>query len=148
MRNDGTARPCETRANARTRALLAGLGIGLLPTIGWSAQDDLRRIQAEAGKVWYDRYCTPCHGADGAPGTAMRSDTQKPVDLRTYVSRHGGKFPVHDWVAVVASAPPGSLHTQVWQKIRESQQETAATSAASRGVIVSIGTYVASVQTK
>ena len=40
-------------------ALIAG------PAEGVRAADELEKIQAEAGRQWYDKYCTPCHGYDG-----------------------------------------------------------------------------------
>jgi len=146
MRVEPTERSHGRRSSVPVLALIAGVGFGLLPTVAVCAQDETRQVMAEAGKVWYERYCTPCHGPGGAPGTATRNE--KPVDLRTYVKNHGGKFPVQDWVNVIVAAPPNSLHTQVWQTIRDSQQETAAMYAASHGIVASIAMYVQSVQTK
>jgi mono/diheme cytochrome c family protein len=64
-----------------------------------------RRIDdalSTAGKVWYEKYCMPCHGQGGAPGDAVYRATKERVNLRTYVQRHGGKFPANDWLAVIA----------------------------------------------
>jgi hypothetical protein len=71
------------------------------------AADQIDEALSNAGKVWYEKYCMPCHGAGGAPGKAVSSATKEPVDLRTYVQRHGGKFPANDWLAVIADARPG-----------------------------------------
>jgi hypothetical protein len=58
------------------------------------------------GRIWYEKYCTPCHGPGGAPGSAVFAKSKQPVDLRTYVQRHGGKFPSGDWLTVVMAEPP------------------------------------------
>ena len=110
------------------------------------AADDLQKIQAEAGRQWYETYCTPCHGAAGAPGTAVYPDTKKPVDLRNYVARHGGKFLVARWINVVATDNPSLVHTEVWHKIRDAQAGPNFSDAAARGVVASIASYVRSIQ--
>jgi mono/diheme cytochrome c family protein len=112
------------------------------------AADDIDEALSGAGKVWYDKYCTPCHGAGGAPGTAMSSTTKQPVDLRSYVVRHGGKFPAADWLALIADARPGNLHTKVWETIKEAQAGVTSNETAARGVVGSIARYVNSLQTK
>ena len=111
------------------------------------AADQLDTEMNEAGKVWYEQYCSPCHGAGGAPGTAVAKATQKPVDLRTYVNRHGGKFPVADWIAVTQEVNPGGTHVPVWNAIKR-QQTGPAPEAAARGILASIARYVRSIQTK
>ena len=110
------------------------------------AQDQIEQSLSEAGKVWYDKYCTPCHGAGGAPGKAVYSSTKQPVDLRTYVQRHGGKFPAADWLAVLADARPGSVHAPIWANIRRAQSGGTGSSAAARGTVGQIARYVASIQ--
>ena len=85
------------------------------------AADDFETVHAEAGRHWYDKYCVPCHGAAGAPGSAVYPDTKKPVDLRDYVQRHGGKFPAAQWISVVTTDNPMLIHTKVWQQIRDAQ---------------------------
>jgi hypothetical protein len=112
------------------------------------AADDIDEALSGAGKVWYEKYCTPCHGPGGAPGTAAYGDTKEPVDLRSYVARHGGKFPASDWLTLIADARPGNLHTKVWEKIKESQVGVTFNEAAARGVLGSIARYINSVQTK
>jgi mono/diheme cytochrome c family protein len=122
-------------------ALAFGTGARVL------AADELEEALSNAGKVWYGRYCTPCHGPDGAPGDAVSKATKQPVDLRTYVRDHGGKFPAADWLAVIADARPASVHANVWKRIRQAQTGTGS-EAAARGVVGSIAHYVVSFQTK
>jgi len=108
--------------------------------------DQLEEAMTNAGKVWYDRYCTPCHGPGGAPGTAVSRATKQPVDLRTYVQSHGGKFPAADWLAVIADTRPASLHASVWNAIKKSQGGRVQEEAAARGVVGSIALYIISIQ--
>ena len=110
------------------------------------AADEFEKIQAEAGRQWYDKYCTPCHGAAGAPGSATFPDSKKPVDLRGYVARNGGRFPAERWISVVTTENPTLVHTAVWKRIRESQGTSISSDAAGRAVVVSIAYYVRSIQ--
>ena len=112
------------------------------------AADDIDDALSGAGKVWYEKYCTPCHGPGGAPGNAVSRATKQPVDLRTYVKRHGGKFPAADWLAVIADTRPASVHTDVWETIKRAQAGTAQGDIAARGVVGSIARYINSIQTK
>jgi mono/diheme cytochrome c family protein len=121
-------------------ALIAGLPHGV------RAADEFEKIQAEAGRQWYDKYCTPCHGAGGAPGSATFPDSKKPVDLRDYVARNGGRFPAERWISVVTTENPTLVHTDVWQRIRESQGTSISSDAAGRALVVSIANYVRSIQ--
>jgi hypothetical protein len=126
---------------AVTLALALGTAVPVL------AADEIDAALSSAGKVWYGRYCTPCHGPAGAPGNAIAKATKQPVDLRTYVRDHGGKFPAADWLAVIADTRPASVHANVWKKIREAQAGTPGSDAAARGVVGSIARYVISIQT-
>jgi mono/diheme cytochrome c family protein len=112
------------------------------------AADQIDAALSSAGKVWYEKYCMPCHGPGGAPGEAVYRASKEPVDLRTYVARHGGKFPAGDWLAVIADARPGGVHAKVWRTIRSAQPGVAGRDAAARGVVAEIARYVMSVQTK
>jgi mono/diheme cytochrome c family protein len=110
------------------------------------AADELATIHAEAGQQWYQTYCTPCHGVAGAPGTAVYADTKKPVDLRDYVKRNGGKFPVARWINVVTTENPSLVHTEVWYRIRKAQGTSINSDLAGRAVVASIASYVRSIQ--
>jgi len=121
-------------------ALIAGIPDGV------RAADEFEKIQADAGRQWYDKYCTPCHGAAGAPGSATFPDGKKPVDLRDYVARNGGRFPAERWISVVTTENPTLVHTAVWERIRESQGTSISSDAAGRAVVVSIAYYVRSIQ--
>jgi mono/diheme cytochrome c family protein len=105
------------------------------------AGDEIDRVLSEAGKARYEQYCTECHGPGGAPGS------QAKVDLRTYVARHGGKFPAADWLAIIADARPASPHARVWEHIRKDQVGTSG-NAAARAVVGEIARYVGSIQSK
>jgi len=127
---------------------LVAVAIALAPGTRVRAEDEIDQSLSAAGKVHYDRYCTPCHGAGGAPGKAVSSSTKQPVDLRTYVERHGGTFPAADWLAVLADARPGGPHAAVWRSIRQAQAGTTGSSAAARGTVGQIARYVMSIQAK
>jgi mono/diheme cytochrome c family protein len=133
-------------------ARLGGLALALAIAAGMSsrvlAADEIDDALSTAGKVWYEKYCMPCHGPGGVPGDAVYSATKEPVDLRTYVQRHGGKFPANDWLAVIADARPGGVHAKVWRTITAAQPGVAGKDAIARGVLGSIARYVMSVQTK
>jgi hypothetical protein len=133
----------------RTLHLVALTAVLVFGTTGHAlAADDLEDVVARAGKVWYEKFCMPCHGAGGAPGDAVYSATKAPVDLRTYVARHGGKFPAPDWLALIADSRPGSVHAPVWETIRDAQGGTPQADVAARGVVGSVARYVISIQQK
>jgi len=134
----------------RVMVLVVALGGGWVLPNRARAEDELRKAQAEAGQVWYEQYCRPCHGKDGAPGSAVYPDSKQPVDLRVYVQRHGGKFPAGDWLAVVFGPQPGRTHhSAIWQKVRtQHQMPSASGDAVARGIVASIADYIISVQTK
>jgi hypothetical protein len=135
-----------------TQATFRSVALGIAFVVGMGSQalaaDNIDEALSSAGKVWYAKYCTPCHGSGGAPGDAVSSATKKPVDLRTYVQRHGGKFPAADWLAIIADTRPGSVHAPVWETIRKAQVGMVEDEAAARGVVSSIARYVNSIQTK
>lgn len=134
----------------RVMALAVALGgAWVLPNCA-RADDELQKARGEAGRVWYDQYCRPCHGPGGAPATAVYPDDKQPVDLRAYVQRHGGKFPAGDWLAVVFGPDPGRTHhTAIWQKVRrQHKMEGPSGDAVARGIVASIADYIISVQTK
>lgn len=140
----------ESRGVSRLSFQVVSLAITLAAGIGGRAlaADQIDDALSGAGKVWYDKYCTPCHGPGGAPGEAVSRATKQPVDLRTYVQRHGGKFPASDWLAVIADTRPASVHAPVWQKIKDAQGGRVQADAAARGVVGSIARYVISIQTQ
>ena len=35
------------------------------------AAHEIEQAWVAAGKVWYEKYCTPCHGQGGGPGSAV-----------------------------------------------------------------------------
>ncbi len=129
-------------------ALVVAVGGGWVVPNCARAQDELQKARGEAGRIWYEKYCTPCHSKGGAPGSAVYRDSKQPVDLRTYVQRHGGKFPAGDWLAVVFTPQPGGTHTKVWEKIRRAQAPSQYPDTVARGVVAMIADYVISVQTK
>ena len=140
----------------RVRELIRVTALALVLGGGWvlpnraRAEDEWQKARGEAGRVWYEQYCRPCHGPGGAPGTAVYPDTKQPVDLRVYVQRHGGTFPAGDWLAVVFGPQPGRTHhTAIWQKVRSQRgMEGPSGDAVARGIVASIADYIISVQTK
>ncbi len=123
--------------------------VGCLTLLRSYAEAEVQDGRVQNGKLSYDKYCTPCHGAGGAPGSAVFQATKKPVDLRTYVHRNGGRFPTGKWWDVVFSSQPSGVHGKTWQRVRNDQ--TAATEVerdiAARGVAANIEFYVMSIQT-
>ena len=89
----------------------------------------------------YEKYCTSCHGQAEAPGKKPKSD------LRTYVARHGGKFPAADWLAIIADAHPGNTHASVWERIKRDQGGKDP-SVAARGIVGQIPRYINSIQSR
>ena len=144
----------QTRPQIRTVAVhLGAIAVALIGC--WTVprcapgQDQQRPQHAEDGRVWYDKYCTPCHGPGGAPGSALFTDSKQPVDLRRYVQRHGGKFPSRDWLVVVFGDPVRNTHGVVWQKIRsDAGGATAEGETVAAGIVATIADYVISVQAK
>ena len=132
----------------RTRGAAVVLAIALMAAVPHLifAADDIDTIQADVGRQWYERYCTPCHGVSGAPGSAKYAGTEKPVDLRDYVTRNAGRFPAERWISVVTTDNPLLVHTDVWHEIRDSQRGRIASDAAARGIVASIAGYVRSIQ--
>ena len=102
---------------------------------------------AENGRILYEKYCTPCHGPGGAPGSAVFVASKQRVDLRTYVQRNGGKFPSGDWLSVVFGQPPHNPHTAIWERIRRDEVGTGGETGA-RGKVRSIADFILSIQAK
>jgi hypothetical protein len=100
------------------------------------------------GKIWYEKYCTPCHGMSGEPGSAAFAKSKELVDLRTYVQRHGGKFPSGEWLMVVVAQPLHNPHTEIWERIRRDEGGGTNSDAAARAKVRSIADYVVSIQAK
>jgi len=123
------------------------LGASVVPICA-HADDEVKQARVEMGRIWYEKYCTPCHGLGGTPNSAMYAATKQPVDLRNYVHRNGGKFPSGKWLTVVFAPQPGATHTEVWEKIRSVDTESQESDAIARGVVANIAEYVISIQTK
>lgn len=145
---DTSVRSSVWRFGSRAVVLAIGLVIAWAPSREVRAQDEIEMVYIEAGKLRYEKYCMPCHGPGGAPGSAVNSETKEPVDLRTYVERNGGKFPAGNWLAVVAGGNPGSIHTKIWEQIRDAQTGSSAPTAEGRAAVASIANYVRSIQKK
>ena len=133
----------------RVMAFLVAFGGGWVVPNPVRAEDELQKARREAGQIWYDKYCTSCHGKAGAPGSAVYPKTKEAVDLRTYVQRNGGQFPAGEWIAIVAGSPRSPVHTEAWGEIRRQHQTSGPSgNAEARGIVVSIAEYVISVQSK
>ncbi len=138
--------------------LVVVLIVGCLTSLRSYAGDEAQDARVQKGKVWYDQYCTPCHGAGGAPGSAVFAASKKPIDLRTYQQRNGGKFPSMKWWDVTFSPEPGAVHTKVWERVRNDQHVTEegetdrsrgfVRDIDARGVVAAIEMYVMSIQNK
>jgi hypothetical protein len=100
-----------------------------------------------SGRIWYEKYCTPCHGPGGAPGSAVFVATEQPIDLRTYVRQRGGTFPAGEWLMVVMAEPPQNPHTEIWQRMRQ-DEGGAHSEIGARAKVRSIADYILSIQAK
>lgn len=136
------------------KPIMTGLAIvvivACLTPVRSYAGDPVPDARVQKGKLSYDKYCTPCHGAGGRPGSAVFAVTKKPIDLRTIAQRNGGKFPSMRWWDYVFSSRPGGVHGEAWQRIRNDQNETdeVERNIAARGVVANIEFYVESIQNK
>jgi mono/diheme cytochrome c family protein len=120
------------------------------------AGDEAQDARIQKGKVYYAKYCTPCHGEGGSPGSAVFPGTKKRIDLRTYQQRNGGRFPSSRWWDVTFNPQPGTVHTVVWERIRKDQSPTKHGESelsrelerdiTARGVVANIEFYVMSIQ--
>ena len=57
-------------------ALAVVVIVGCLTSLRSYAGDEGQDARVQKGKLSYDRYCTPCHGADNMPGGARRRSTR------------------------------------------------------------------------
>src|SRR4030095_7870194 len=100
------------------------------------------------GRIWYEKYCTPCHGLGGGPGSAVFPDSNQSVDLRRYVQRHGGHLPRDDWIAALFGPRVSGPHSAVWKKIRTDEGSTVQGEIVADGIVATIADYVISIQAK
>jgi hypothetical protein len=93
------------------KQILSGLAVvvivGCLTPLRSYAGDEVQDARVQKGKLWYDKYSTFCHGAGGTPRSAVFAATKKPVNLRTYVQRNGGRFPSGKWWDLVNKTTAG-----------------------------------------
>ena len=131
-------------------ALAVVMIVGCLTPPRSYAENEVQDARVQKGKVSYDKYCTPCHGPGGTPGSAVFASTKKPVDLRTIAQRNGGKFPSIRWWDFVFSSQPRGVHAEPWERIRNDQTETVEVErdVAAHGVAANIEYYVESLQKK
>jgi len=137
-----------SRTTAYLFSLMTTLIVAGIPSRVMSAENPLEQVHVAAGKVWYEKYCTSCHGQAGGSGSAVYRGTDKPVDLRTYVKRNNGIFPAIEWMAIIEHVDLSAPHATVWEKIRTDQEAGAGQGAVARGIVALIADYIISVQTK
>jgi mono/diheme cytochrome c family protein len=131
-----------------SRLSAAGIAVLFATVPVAAAEPAIDQAQAAAGGVWYEKYCTPCHGSGGGPGSAVYSGSNEAVDLRRYVARHNGVFPAREWFDVVEQFDHKSPHADVWDKILRAQPNTITQRPAARGVVALIADYIVSIQSK
>lgn len=78
-------------------------------------------VQAEKGKVHFDKYCTECHGEDGK-GLVIDSLLRQPADLTEIVSSsRSGEFPIRFVVNKIdggkVAASHGTRAMPIWGKV-------------------------------
>ncbi len=140
------ARLGRRRCAIRVIATAATLTVCCVDRSRAGAQDQ-QSLPTDSGRTAYEKYCTPCHGPGGAPGSAVFVASKQPIDLRTYVQRQGGKFPTGDWLSVVFGQPPHNPHTAIWERMRRDESGTGSQTGA-RGKVRSIADYILSIQAK
>lgn len=146
-------RVTQTRKHRRqpwTAAALSAAAIALvagLPARPVEAEGQATPLPGD-GRIWYEKYCTPCHGPGGAPGKAVFKTSKEPVDLRTYVQRHGGTFPSGDWLSVVFAETPHNPHTAIWDRLRRDENSAGGNETTARAKVRSIADYIVSIQEK
>jgi len=130
--------------------LVAGVIVSCLIAPRSGAADEVQDGRVQTGKALYEKYCTPCHGSAGAPGSAVFATTKKLVDLRTVAQRNGGDFPSGRWWDFIFSSQPRGVHAAPWQRIRNDQTESVEVErdVAAHGVAANIEYYVESIQNK
>ncbi len=131
-------------------ALAVVVIVAYLSPVPSYAGDEVQDARVRNGKLWYDKYCTSCHGPGGAPGSAVFPGTKKPVDLRTIAQRNGGNFPSIRWWDFVFSSQPRGVHADAWERIRNDQNETVEVERdmTAHSVVANIERYVESIQKK
>ena len=134
----------------KAASLAVVLIVGCLTPLRSYAGDEVQDARVQKGKLWYDKYCTPCHGAGGSPGSAVFAGTKKRIDLRTSEQRNGGKFPSVRWWDLVFSSQPRGVHAEAWERIRNDQTETVEVERdiTAHGVVANMERYVESIQSK
>ncbi len=123
--------------------------VGCLTPVQSYAGDEVQDARVQKAKLWYEKYCTPCHGPGGTPGSAVFAATKKPVDLRSYAQRNGGRFPSEKWWNYEFSSRQGGVHGDVWDRMHKDQNETVKVDrVTAHGVLTYIQWYVMSIQNK
>lgn len=115
--------------------LLTAIAASLAMGLAWSANTPgqaatpgnnivipVNRTAPTSGKVMFESYCAPCHGADGkGHGPASPALKVQPVDLTLLTQNNRGKFPSAHLAAVLqfGSEMPahGSAQMPVWGPI-------------------------------
>jgi mono/diheme cytochrome c family protein len=109
---------------------------------------------ADAGQVFYRRYCGACHGTDAkGNGPVAPALGEKPSDLTAIARRNGGDFP---FLAVVAAIDGtrevrayGVSEMPVWGEVfARSPGSAAERQAEARGKIVLVTEYLRSIQAR
>jgi len=82
----------------------------------------VNRTNPTDGKMMYQSYCAPCHGADGrGNGPAASAMKTQPTDLTQLARMHQGKFPETHVASVLqfGSAVPahGSASMPIWGQL-------------------------------
>ena len=78
-------------------------------------------VQAEKGKVHFEKYCVSCHGADGK-GLTIDSLTTQPADLTKIIEdSRASEFPMRYVVNKIDGARAAKAHSTrampIWGKV-------------------------------
>jgi mono/diheme cytochrome c family protein len=100
------------------------LAAGILLAMGYADQSGkivipVERTNPTNGKLMYQSYCAPCHGADGrGQGPVASALKSPPVDLTQLARMNHGKFPENHVSAVLTFGTTlpahGSAAMPVW----------------------------------
>jgi mono/diheme cytochrome c family protein len=133
-------------------AALAGL-LGA-PGATRAESEKTRSLELKMGQEQYMRYCSTCHGpkAEG-DGVASHLFTKKPPNLTLLAKNNGGEFPMNEVLGIVKGDAPIAAHGKrempLWGEIiGRPEQETMDSQAVADSEIMTIATYLKSIQQK
>jgi mono/diheme cytochrome c family protein len=123
----------------------------LLMTIGLLIARPASAENANPGRAAYRKYCSACHGADGAgDGIVSGLMRPKPTNLTELAKQNGGKFPavrVRDIIdGRTFITAHGESDMPVWGEVFTEEKAATQSDAHVRGKVQLIADYLATIQ--